>query len=101
VLQQYGDADVPGASNIVFSNGNLDPWISGGITANVSRHVERDVTAIVIEGGAHHADLRASEPSTDPPSLTQARLIERAAIARWLAQHARTHPRAAAKVAEL
>jgi lysosomal Pro-X carboxypeptidase len=45
--------DFASASNIIFSNGDLDPWIVGGITEKVSdtSHV------ILIAGTAHGSDL--------------------------------------------
>ncbi len=38
---------VQGVSNIVFSNGDLDPWSGGGVTRNVTG--SPSVVAIVIE----------------------------------------------------
>ena len=32
----YGGLDLQYASNIVFSNGALDPWTSGGVLENIS-----------------------------------------------------------------
>lgn len=77
---QYGGWNLEGLSNVVFCNGNLDPWFSGGITHNVTGTT--DVIAFIIEGGAHHLDLRSSNPA-DPPSVIEARAIEEAAIVRW------------------
>lgn len=34
VLDQYGGARVSSYSNVVFSNGLLDPWSAGGVIAN-------------------------------------------------------------------
>ena len=42
-------------SNIVFSNGDLDPWYAGGVTKFVSWNLPYQI----IRGGAHHLDLRA------------------------------------------
>lgn len=73
---------VPGvASNIIFSNGLLDPWHTSGILESPS---EADgLVAIVIPESAHHLDLRAPNPA-DPPYVTAARAQEDALIGQWL-----------------
>lgn len=73
--------DLKYASNIVFSNGDLDPWSSGGVTTSVSD----SVVAVMIENGAHHLDLRFSNPA-DPQSVKDARRIEVEHIAKWVKQ---------------
>ena len=44
--------------NIIFSNGHLDPWSSGGVL-NQSEAGERN-PIFIIDQGAHHLDLRSS-----------------------------------------
>jgi len=81
----YGGPALAGASNMVLTSGSLDPWRAGDVVVNSSRAT--DVTVLVIEGGAHHLDLRASNPA-DPPAVTAARAVQRAAMDRWLAAFA-------------
>lgn len=67
------------ASNIVFSNGLLDPWSGGGVL----RSKTDKITIIIIPDAAHHLDLRAAHPN-DPDSVQIARSIERTEIKKWL-----------------
>ncbi|XP_077986758.1 dipeptidyl peptidase 2-like [Glandiceps talaboti] len=76
---QFWGKDISSASNIVFSNGNLDPWRRGGVNASVSK----SLVAILVEGGAHHLDLRFSNPA-DPPSVIKARQQEIQNIKQWI-----------------
>ncbi|KAJ1463251.1 peptidase S28 [Pelagophyceae sp. CCMP2097] len=81
----YGGAAVGGASwksttNIVFSNGLLDPWSAVGVLESLSD----SVIAVVIPQGAHHLDLFFSHAS-DPPSVLQARKDELSQVERWVA----------------
>lgn len=87
----YGGRQVHTASNIVFSNGALDPWASAGVTTSTSK----SVIALLIPDAAHHHDLMFSHP-LDPRSVIDARALERREIARWLREaYARSSPQSA------
>lgn len=127
VLDTYGGARVSSFTNIVFSNGLLDPWSAGGVTStnttnssnprirrssrstlpstvlrghlhfldllrvgqtrrslhSTAHYFSRPFVVILIPGAAHHLDLRASNP-IDPIAVTNARIIHRSEIRRWL-----------------
>jgi lysosomal Pro-X carboxypeptidase len=74
----YGGRNLDAASNIVFSNGLLDPWSSGGILKT-----HGTVVTVIIPEGAHHLDLRASNPA-DPESVISARKTEKKYIRKWI-----------------
>jgi len=78
--------DLSAASNVVFSNGLLDPWARGGIMKNISN----SVIAVIIEGGAHHLDLRSSN-AADPQSVIRAREIEVDYIHKWIQEAQQKH----------
>uniref|UniRef100_A0A2P2HZL6 Lysosomal Pro-X carboxypeptidase n=2 Tax=Hirondellea gigas TaxID=1518452 RepID=A0A2P2HZL6_9CRUS len=83
----YGGRNIPSASNIIFSNGLLDPWSSGGIVEDVND----SVLAVIIPEGAHHLDLRSSERA-DPQSVIEARTIHKENINKWISQYRRENP---------
>lgn len=55
-------------SNIIFSNGELDPWKTGGQLEDLGD----TCPAIKIDKAAHHLDLRAAN-AADPAEVTAAR----------------------------
>jgi pimeloyl-ACP methyl ester carboxylesterase len=76
-----GKKSTRAASNIVFSNGQLDPWSSGGVLTNES--LPSSVIALVLPMGAHHLDLMFEDPA-DPPDVKMARAVEEAHIRKWI-----------------
>ena len=71
--------DFSGASNILWTNGQNDPWSAGGILSDISP----DMKVLLLAGAAHHEDLRL--PSVDDrPSVIDARKYEMSIISQWL-----------------
>lgn len=79
VATNFGAGNILASSNIIFSNGLLDPWHGGGFLKSLSD----SLVAIVIEDGAHHLDLRGANPA-DPPSVVAARKQEVELISKWI-----------------
>jgi len=79
VLKQYWAKNISQASNIIFSNGDLDPWKGGGVL--VAPHDK--VIPLKIKQGAHHLDLRSSNPN-DPQSVVKARKVEKQLIYKFI-----------------
>lgn len=84
----YGGRDIASGSNIIFSNGLLDPWSSGGIKSNISS----SLIALIIPSGAHHLDLRFAN-ADDPADVIWARQMERHYIHRWIDEYHHKRPR--------
>ena len=97
----YHGPDLSAASNIVWSNGLLDPWSGGGVYppgGGIDGPMVQNITAdgsqiaLLIADGAHHLDLFFSRPGEDPQSVVSARQIEERMIdtwaAEWRAEHA-------------
>lgn len=71
--------DIKKASHIIFPNGDLDPWRPGGVLEDLSD----TLIAITVKGGAHHLDLRASNPA-DPQSVIDARAKITSTLMEWM-----------------
>jgi len=96
----YGGLRIGSHSNIVFSNGLLDPWSSGGVYARgmnptvgkykgpMVQNITADgsMIALIIEFGGHHTDLMYSDPK-DPQCVKDARKVENDFITRWVREH--------------
>ncbi|XP_022199977.2 lysosomal Pro-X carboxypeptidase isoform X1 [Nilaparvata lugens] len=76
----FGGKNLETASNIIFSNGLLDPWAGGGVLKNVSE----STVAVLLPSAAHHLDLRASN-NLDPPTVTMARKFYKKIFRKWIA----------------
>jgi len=70
------------SSNIIFSNGDIDPWKNGGVLSDLGA----TLPALIVQGGAHHFDLRGSNPK-DPQSVKEIRYNESAIIKGWVVEH--------------
>ncbi|XP_064144838.1 lysosomal Pro-X carboxypeptidase isoform X2 [Loxodonta africana] len=75
----YGGKNISSHRNIIFSNGELDPWSGGGVTKNITD----TLVAINIPDGAHHLDLRASN-ALDPKTVLLARSLEVRYMKQWI-----------------
>ncbi|KAG1667860.1 hypothetical protein FOA52_011048 [Chlamydomonas sp. UWO 241] len=96
--QEWGGRDLRACSNIVLSNGLLDPWHGGGVLLDVN--IEHSVVSLIIPEGAHHLDLMFTH-ELDPLSVKQVRMQEIEYIQQWIDEVRGDHkaPSAAAAAA--
>jgi hypothetical protein len=96
----YGGIRILSHSNVVLSNGLLDPWSSAGVykpNAYPSREraisgpvevqnitTDGSIVALTMDLGGHHLDLMFSSDD-DPPCAKLARDIEDEHITKWIA----------------
>ncbi|CAH0562476.1 unnamed protein product [Brassicogethes aeneus] len=85
-IMEYGGKDLEAASNIVFSNGLMDPWSSGGVLSNVSSKI----FSVILPDGAHHYDLRSANPD-DTDTVKDVRNFHVKAIKSWLKNFYKAH----------
>jgi len=87
----YGGRNITAHTNIVWSNGALDPWSGqgvyppgGGPGGAMIQSVNKDASqiALILDLGAHHLDLMFSD-NRDPPCASEARKVEEARIRQW------------------
>lgn len=70
---------IPDVHNVLFVNGNLDPWHALSILDNLN-----DASpSIFIKGSSHCMDLQVDRP-TDTEDLKNARIREREIIVKWI-----------------
>lgn len=65
---EFGAKNIQYSSNILFTNGHIDPWCTGGVQFNLGP----SLIALNYEEGAHHADLNTPHPD-DPQAVLAAR----------------------------
>eukprot|EP00752_Nemacystus_decipiens_P003737 g3443.t1 len=86
---EYGGYDSwSQVTNVVFSNGRLDPWSEMGV-------VDQDragagVKVIMMDQAAHHLDLFFEHP-LDPPDVLDARRVEMDLVESWVDQAYQLH----------
>jgi hypothetical protein len=68
-------------SNIIFVNGKNDPWMTGGVTQNISD----SVVAYLVEDGCHVNDMYGSTPY-DSDSLKFVRAKEIEYMQKWISE---------------
>jgi lysosomal Pro-X carboxypeptidase len=81
------------ASNIVWSQGEYDPWRGGGVVDVDDADLNDSLIAFVIPKAAHHLDLFFSHPN-DTKEVIAARRREVNEIRRWIEEKKRKHARA-------
>jgi hypothetical protein len=71
VWQYFGgndtQRDFQAHSNIIYSNGELDPWRAGGLNDKIVGNDKLDI--IFIGKAAHHLDLREPNDEFDPKEV--------------------------------
>lgn len=80
-ITEYGGGRLVGANNIIFTNGLLDPWSGGGVFYPPPG--SREVFTFILPEGAHHLDLRATEPG-DPASVIDLRRQYVTIFKKWI-----------------
>lgn len=80
-FQDGGESPSTEFSNIIFTNGQFDPWKAG--KPNLSENLEKDIILIDIEKGAHHAELMPVFDE-DPISFYKARMQIESFVNKWI-----------------
>ena len=68
-------------SNIVFTNGDLDPWRAGGLTHPIPGNT--DIQVKMLHGAAHHLELRLPNDEFDPQDVKDARELITELLVQW------------------
>lgn len=79
-----------GVTHLIWSQGTLDPW-GGWFQKMATPPRGSELYHMVMEGSAHHLDLRAPNPA-DPPAVQEARGRELAIITKWVLDAVKPSP---------
>lgn len=74
-------------TQIIYTNGNLDPWSSGG----VKEFVNANTPFYLIRGGAHHLDLRLPNDADSQTDVVWVRAQASSIIKRWIIDYQTNH----------
>jgi lysosomal Pro-X carboxypeptidase len=79
--------DFKAYSNIVFSNGQLDPWRAG----SPNEYINWGLPVYEIKGGAHHLDLRLPNDGDNSTTVEWVREQEKSMIFNWVVAYQTNH----------
>jgi lysosomal Pro-X carboxypeptidase len=68
-------------SNIILTNGNLDPWRAGGVNYDIKND---KISVFLMNGAAHHLDLREPNDEKDPDDVKTARAAVIQKLKDWI-----------------
>eukprot|EP00193_Tetraselmis_chui_P014009 CAMPEP_0177778850 /NCGR_PEP_ID=MMETSP0491_2-20121128/16202_1 /TAXON_ID=63592 /ORGANISM="Tetraselmis chuii, Strain PLY429" /LENGTH=478 /DNA_ID=CAMNT_0019298207 /DNA_START=295 /DNA_END=1728 /DNA_ORIENTATION=+ len=77
-VTEWGGRKISTATNIVFANGEYDPWSGGGVLESPNP----SIVSLFIPRAAHHLDLMFSH-HLDTAEVKEARAIQISHIAKW------------------
>ena len=92
----FGGRRLSWASNVVWTNGYLDPWAGLGVQESLSL----SLVAMMLPGGAHHLDFMWSN-DLDPEPVIEARKTQMKLIRQWMLNKYRAVATRGERIAEL
>lgn len=92
----FGGRRLSWASNVVWTNGYLDPWAGLGVQESLSP----SLVAMILPGGAHHLDFMWSN-DLDPEPVIEARKTQMKLIRQWMLNKYRAVATRGERIAEL
>jgi len=79
----FGGCNITSSSNIMMTQGDLDPWSTGGCTGVVANNRTDGITVHFMKAAAHHLDIRWPN-ELDPPDVVRARTKTSELIGSWV-----------------